>query len=341
MKSYLKNIGCQILCGSQVPKILNKTVFRGHLTILMYHGVVAKPLSVPDWCFIEENVFQRQVQYLKKHFEVLPLYDAVKNLMEGKVRTPTVVLTFDDGFQNNYDIAYPILKNERIPAAIFLTTGFVDTNETAWFCRLNQALTETSLSFLVWHGQTLDLSSPLKRGQALVVIQKWLKTLPQPELMVELEGVTRELGYNISEPISLHSPFRMLNSDAIREMVGSGLIEFGAHTHSHAILSCLTKKNKREEIIQSVSAVSQLTNYPCRLFAYPNGQKQDYDQESIETLKECGIQFSVTTNSGSNQENAHPLELKRYGVGAGITHAYFQVKVHHLIDRIRQTIQWN
>jgi peptidoglycan/xylan/chitin deacetylase (PgdA/CDA1 family) len=134
--------------------------------------------------------------------------------------------------------------------------------------------------------------------------------------------------------MEMGSPYRMLNKDAIEEMVASELIEFGAHTHQHTILSRLSATERFAEIRRSIAAIRELTGRPCEYFAYPNGRKGDYDWDSIEYLKACGIQVAVTTTGGPNNRLTPAMELRRYGVGAGLRMAEFQLMAHHFISKV-------
>jgi peptidoglycan/xylan/chitin deacetylase (PgdA/CDA1 family) len=116
-------------------------------------------------------------------------------------------------------------------------------------------------------------------------------------------------------------------------MVASGLIEFGAHSHSHRRLSRLSSEECREEIETSVSEVRKLTARSCEFFAYPLGGRQDYNQESVDVLRKLGIRAAVTTLAGPNDEHVPPLELRRYGAGANENMSLFKLKVHHLMPR--------
>jgi peptidoglycan/xylan/chitin deacetylase (PgdA/CDA1 family) len=131
----------------------------------------------------------------------------------------------------------------------------------------------------------------------------------------------------------------MLTRNAIAEMVASGLIEFGAHTHQHAILSRLSEEERLNEIRQSVDAVYQLTGRPCRCFSYPNGRTEDYDLETIDHLKACGIQMAVTTTSGPNNGATPVMELRRYGIGADLPMAEFHLTVGHFYYRSLQLLR--
>ena len=293
-----------------------QTPHASQLMILMYHAIIPSPLQVADWCFVDATSFRSQVEYLISHYTVLSLSEAVVRLTSGRMNGPTAVLTFDDGFQNNYDVAFPILQELGIPATIFLTTGLVDTDDTLWFCRLNRALAETGEGAVAWNGYRFDLSGPGPKARAASMMKTTLKTFPHPQLLCELRSLVQRLGDDPDRPVEIGSPFRMLSRQAIASMFASGLIEFGAHSHSHAILRLLAPQARYNEIVRSVTAVSTLTGRACALFAYPNGQAQDYATEDITILQSCGVRICVTAMEGANESRTPMMELRRYGIGA-------------------------
>src|SRR5688572_1063404 len=138
-----------------LPLVTRLAARSGRLAILMYHAVIREPLPVPDWCFLAESHFRRHMELLRAHCTVLPLAEALDRLQAGTLRGPTVAITFDDGFQNVHDVAFPILRRLGLPATTFLCTGLVDTDQTLWFCRLHQAMMATRSASLHWHGQEL------------------------------------------------------------------------------------------------------------------------------------------------------------------------------------------
>ena len=302
--------------------------------IVMYHGVVRSPLTVADWCFLAEPVFRSQLKYLKDHFELIPLSAAVVRMQERSILRPTIAITFDDGFQNNYEVAFPVLCEEGLPATIFLTTGLIDTNDTVWFCRLNRALANTRLALLDWDGCRFDVSGIEAKAKASSAIQNRLKAYPQPRLSTELREIILELGDDPEAPIEVDSPYRMLSGQAIAAMTATGLIEVGAHTCSHAILSLLSPQERKAEIEQSLDAVRRLTGRPCNLFAYPNGRREDYDQDSIRILKTLGVHTCVTAIEGLNDTMTSSMELKRYGIGGDLALNDFELLIQPLLHKV-------
>ena len=285
------------------------------LDVFAYHAVIREPLPFNDWCFLDETLFRADVGWLKAHYDVIPLVEGARRLQAGFSR-PTAAITFDDGFQNVCDVAVPILRDAGLPGTIFLCTDFVDTAQTLWFCRLHDALTRAAVPSFNWGGRKFDLADASSRAQASAELQWQLKQHAHSDLLVELSALVAALSTGPEPPIGPESPYRILRRTAIDEMGASGLIDFGAHTCRHAILSTLSQREKRDEIIKSVADVATLTGRPCRLFAYPNGRREDYDLECVDLLAEQQVECAVTAISGRNVSSTPVLELKRWSIGA-------------------------
>jgi peptidoglycan/xylan/chitin deacetylase (PgdA/CDA1 family) len=337
-RGKIKTIGAAAINALGLPQLFHRTIFRDQLTIVTYHGVVRRPLDLRNWCFVNEVSFRAQIRYLKRHFRIVPFSKAVELLRDGPIDCPTAAVTFDDGFQNNYDVAFPMLRELGVPAIIFLTTGLLNSDDTLWFCRLNQAMARTNLVLFQWDGQNFDLARTDGKIRALRGIEEVLIKLPHPELLRELQSILRALGSERDLPVEPESPFRMLSYSAIDQMRASGLIEFGAHTHSHAILSRLSSDARRQEIGRSVEAVTALTGSPCEFFAYPNGQTEDYDEEAMSMLQSSGVKVAVTAQTGPNKVGDDLLKLRRYGFGVDDTLLHFHVTAHHTKFHIKRIL---
>lgn len=331
MNSRIKELAFAAASGLRLPRLRQRIAMRDRLTILMYHAVIRSPLAVNDWCFLPEASFRAQMRYVREHFDVLPLGEATKRLREGSIRRPTASITFDDGFHNNYDAAFPILQETGLPATIFLTTDLIDTDETIWFCRLHEAVMGTRRGSLTWDGTVYDLSNPRSKSDASAYLQESMKNLTSETFERSFGRLLQVLDYDARRSIERESPFRILSNAAIKKMAASGLIDFGAHTRTHRILSGLSENECSRDILGSLVAVSRITERPCLLFAYPNGQSSDYTRHAVRTLGANGVIAAVTTRPGPNDSRTPPLELRRYGIGSETTPARFQVLAHHFL----------
>lgn len=315
-------------------RLLQRTFAGNGATILMYHAVTRAPLPVRDWCFVQEPAFREQMSYLHRHCRVVPLREVPAAIRADSAR-PIVALTFDDGFRNNYEVAFPILQELRLPATIFLATDFIGSDDTVWFCRINDALSRTALRGIEWEGETYDLSTARARGVAHKRLQVWLKQLRHRELLEAARRLITALGDDPGKPIPNESVYRMLAPGEIAAMADSGLVEFGAHSCSHAILSGLSPVERRAEIVGSLTKVETLTGAPCTLFAFPNGRASDFGACDVSELQQRRVSVAVTTVAGPNDPSVPALEMRRYGVGADIPLAHFKLLTHHVLWRLQ------
>ena len=315
------------------PQMLQRLLVGDAPAILTYHAVTADPLAVPDWCFLDAQRFREQLRYLKQHCNVIRLRE-IPAAAQAPDHRPTVALTFDDGFRNNCTVAFPILRELELPATIFLVTDFVSSEDAPWFCHIHDAVAATTLRELVWEGETYDLSSARTRAIANARLQERVKSSPHRELLARVVELVTELGGRPLRPVEPDSPYRMLDVHEIRQMAGTGLIEFGAHTCSHAILSGLAPDERIREIAGSLTAVERFTQSRCDMFAYPNGRACDYGASDVMALRERQVAVAVTTVEGPNDRSVAPLELRRYGVSAYMSFAQFKLRAHHLVWKL-------
>ncbi|HXY02361.1 MAG TPA: polysaccharide deacetylase family protein [Terriglobales bacterium] len=325
-----KTVGVGLICGSGLPRLLHSWVYPSQVGILMYHAVIREPLPVPDWCFLAEDAFRQQIAYVKEHFRVVSLSEAVERLAAGSVEEPTMAITFDDGYENNFSVALPILNEYQCPATIFLATAYTGTPRTTWWCRLNRALALTKASHLEWEGMHFGLEDRQQKAGASASLQSVLKSRHPYSIDGLVDDICGQLGVDPSQPVAENSPYQMLGAERIGEMVNTEMIEFGAHTHTHTILSLLSPEDQRNEILGSVDAVRQLTGRACKLFAYPNGGTGDYNQNSIKLLKSAGVTVAVSGIGGPNTGETSTMEMRRYTVGADLDFMSFRMRAHHL-----------
>lgn len=329
-----KDLGANFVSASTLHRRLHQRLHRREVTILMYHGVLREALPISDPCFITADSFRKQVEYLREHFNIVSLSSALELLKRDAVEKPTVVLTFDDGYQNNFDVAFPVLKQFAAPAIIFLTTGLVNSSGSVWFCSVVRALSSTRKQSVQWEGEQLELADPVQRAAASLKLQASIKQHPPAEVGSIVQRLCEQLDVDTQAEFEPGSPFRMLTGDAITRMVESGLVEFGGHTVTHTILSLLSAEEQRREILDSLKAVESLTGQPCKYFAYPNGRPQDYNASTIEFLREGGVSAAVSTITGPNDSRTSVMDLKRYGVGPHLGMPRFQLLAHHFMNHV-------
>ncbi|MFQ5802590.1 MAG: polysaccharide deacetylase family protein [Candidatus Methylomirabilales bacterium] len=305
---------------------------KGKVVVLMYHGVVKTPLNPFCWTHTAENAFRNQLVFLKRHYRVVRLSEVLSRVRAGlPVPENSAVITFDDGFKNNFSVAYPILRQMKMPATIFLVTGCISRKEPCWPERLYLWIrcTEEGVVDLADCGVgRYPLYSRRTKEKSYARILSVLKSLAADEKDRVLRKLEERLGV-CSDAVG--TEFEVLSWEEVRAMDEEGLIEFGGHTVSHNILSRMEKRQVEAEIISSCRTIQAHLGRKCGLFAYPNGLNGDFDEECKRILERNGLVCGVTSISGLYEPGKDVYEIPRIGVGADMSLWRFQCLVSGLL----------
>lgn len=274
--------------------------------ILDYHEVERGPIEREG--VVSADRFRRHIHFLKQRFDIVSLAEAVDRLAAGPpLDRDSVVITLDDGYIGNYEHAFGALRDEGVPATVFVATAFVD-GEPLWTDLGRRAIKRARAMALP---DSLDaelevLARGWKRGADPIEALKTVAPPARDELIRRLIAATGRPD-NIARAMSWRQ---------ISEMAAAG-IEIGCHTVNHPILPTLSATEQLDEIDQSRSRIAEMTGIEPTVFAYPNG---DYDENSIDALRGLGFAAACTTRCGSNTPGCDPYQLSRIGIGADSNH---------------------
>ena len=296
----------------------------------MYHRVVSekevKQSFIQPGMYVLKNVFERQVVFLKEHFEILSFSELLylwskKGLDQNK---RYCIITFDDGWIDNYLYAYPILKKYSIPAMIFLPTEYIGTNEWFWFDKLGYLLSICQTS--TYREKVLELLPVATRNgkEWIDSVIEGIKIRNDKEIEQTIENIS--VRFNIKIP----EDRRTLNWDEVKEMSNDG-ISFGSHSKTHRQLTRLSNDEIVEEIIGSLNILKEKKINHIPVFCYPNG---DYNYEILRQVKKAGYSAAVSTRFG--YEDSIPEEifsLKRIGIHNDIS-STIPLFIYRIIYRI-------
>ncbi|MBI3756936.1 MAG: polysaccharide deacetylase family protein [Deltaproteobacteria bacterium] len=300
--------GCVDTAGKMTFPFVQKR--KSHnLQILTYHRVNAE--GDPFFPALAPAVFERHMEYLASHFHVLPLVEAVTRLQTDDVPDNAVVVTFDDGYQDNYQYAFPILQQMAIPATIFLSTAVIGAKTVLWHDRVFSAFRETNASVLKgYESNTVvyPLRTLAEKLAAQRAVLQFLRLLDDFEREQWIQVLTSALAVNDKK----EEPGLMLSWEEVQTMSRAG-IDFGSHTISHPILAKLPAKKVLEEIRESRTEIEQRLGKRVQTFAYPNGGRGDFDEFTKQVVREAGYLCAVTTVFGTNAAGSDPFELRRGG----------------------------
>lgn len=294
----------------------------GTVTILTYHRVIPaeelKRQHVQAGMYVLDSVFERHVQFLQKHFQVLSFHDLLQLWKERRWEDAKryCVITFDDGWLDNYRYAYPVLRKYKVPATIFLPTDFVGTHEWFW---------PEQIAFLVGHLLKKDIP-PSVAAKARETLRQNLKchrlievkftavSVHQRDHIVDtiiedckdltLDGIS-DLAGQLSSILGVHIPDERLvmDWDEIAQM-SRDEISFGSHSCSHRILTKLIPSEVKMELVDSFRMLTEKRVNQVPVFCYPNGNTNVEIQRMV---KECGYSAGVGVERGT--ESSHPKNL--------------------------------
>lgn len=278
------------------------------LRILAYHGVCEDQLAHEPWMpgyFVTASVFEHQLRFLRQEANVLSLAEAARALAAGQLPERAVALTFDDGYANNLELALPILARHGVPATVFLSSHYIESGELYPFLKIHL------------------LGLPGAAGY---------KNEPIDTVLGRVDQAWRSNGRGLTD--AQNRTLRPLTVDEVHAAQRSGLLDFGAHTHSHCILRNESPVRREREIRLSLERVAQWTGQPATLFSYPNGEAGDFNAADQRVLREGGVEAAVTGIGGVNRPGAHPLSLLRFPVGLYHDDAGFRAEVCGLRTQI-------
>lgn len=278
-----------------------------NLQILIYHRVNdEKDQFFPG---IPIQVFARQMEYLASQWNVLPLDEAIERIKRKDVPDNAIVITFDDGYRDNFEHAFPILKRLSLPATIFLATGVIGLGRMLWHDRVFSAFRETHVPVLTGipgGNDRYDLQTLAGKLAAQSKVLRFIWSLGEDERTRWIDRLVAEL--HVSD--HRDAPPVMLTWDEIRMMHGQG-VGFGGHTVTHPILSKLPSHRAVEELQQSKAAIERELQAPVKTFAYPIGRREDYNEDTKRYVRDAGYACALTTVPGTNTDQADLFELRR------------------------------
>ncbi|NBX16217.1 MAG: hypothetical protein EBR09_02510 [Proteobacteria bacterium] len=284
------------------------------LVVLAYHGLVLDTRSVlDDFCFVTPRKIDADLSFaVKSGWRLIGLREGLAALENGSLRSASVAVTFDDGFSSVVDLAGNILRKHLCPATIFIPSAHIRTGEKLWFTRVISALKRTSLSEFIFLGRTFELNDFGARCQASRRIQNLLRCLhPQAisGLVNRLEAVLKTGNHASCDE------FRLMSEEECQSALLSDDFDFGGHSSTHAIHTQLDRQQLLHEISDSLSFSDNFAKSGVRLYAYPNGRKEDFSSRCEKILAGQSVYGALTTVAGWNFSLKNRYALRRFCIG--------------------------
>ncbi len=285
------------------------------LLVLAYHRIGDRATAKYDSALYEATAeaFSEQVQLLQRLYHVVSLAEATDLILHpSRLRHRHVLLSFDDGYRDNHDLALPVLKAHGASAVFFLPTSFIGTNRIPWWDQLADLVLRSTREVIHLHyPERLTFYLPGNQRRVIRSLIGVYKSEAMTDPARFWADVANATGVEHCETVEER---QFMNWDEARHMVKSGM-DIGSHTHSHELLAKQTREQQMWECLESKRIIHQELGLQVDSMAYPVGVASCFNQVSVECLQQTGYRTAFSYVGGANlPEKIRPYSVQRLAV---------------------------
>lgn len=302
--------------------------------ILLYHRVANLP-SDPLLLSVSPEHFAQHLEVIRKVGLPVSLQNLQRSLSKRNVPERGVVITFDDGAADNLHNAKPLLEKYDAPATVFVASGYLDQTREFWWDELERLLLQPGqlppnlllningtrftwelgsaanypmTAFEQHRGWTvLEQEDPTDRHRLYRSLSDLLRPLPSSRRVRALDELHLWSGSQ-QKPRATHVA---LSPAELRKLGSGELIEIGAHTVTHPVLSALPREEQQREILNGRGELAEILGQPILSFAYPYGTRADYSADSVSIVRNAGFACACSNFTGTVQPGTDQFQLPR------------------------------
>jgi len=322
LRYHIKLALAASLYFSGMLRLMLRWRLRGRGLVLLYHRVLPESdrskSGSSGAIIVTPETFDRHLRFLQRHFSVLgPDEFNAWRMGHRQTPRPPCLITFDDGWKDNYTHAYPLLKSHRLPAVIFLPTDYIGTGNLFWqeelthlLLRLGQRPERRGDAIVDQYGLDPLFSGA---GESLAERAGTLARSYKNRDWDEVQRMIRDLRSTLQEVEGTTRVDAYLNWNEVDEL-RANRISFGSHAVSHRILTQLSPTEVAQELAASKTILENRLGTTVDLLAYPNG---NHDHETCRQASLAGYQLAFTTVSGRVTRQDDPMRLRRINIHNG------------------------
>jgi peptidoglycan/xylan/chitin deacetylase (PgdA/CDA1 family) len=283
------------------------------LLTFFFHRVLDKPDPMMPG-EIDARQFDQILTWIGEQFRVLAPRDACEQWLEGALPSRAAIISFDDGYRDNHDVAMPILRHHRMQAAFFIATGYLG-NGVQFNDRLTEAFRRLDNdSFDAgWLGLgVLPTGSLSTRLHTLEQVREAAKYLDPAARWQAVERIESICGLRPGDPRSAQRERVMMTPEEVAALFANGM-EIGGHTVTHPILQSIDDAAAFDEIRSGRDALAALVGHAPSLFAYPNGKLgADFDLRHAQMARRAGFEYAFSTERGVATKQTDAMLMPRF-----------------------------
>jgi peptidoglycan/xylan/chitin deacetylase (PgdA/CDA1 family) len=258
----------------------------------------------PFKSIVSVRAFKTQLERVERSYPIVPLGEAIRGI-EPKIKRDKVALTFDDGYEDNYNVVFPILEEKGLKATFFVSTDFIGSGRPQWDWEILTNLRETNRDKVRVGKVTIAKTSDESSTAFAFRVIEHLKS----SNLSSLQQVLEDLREKPPKGLSVEST-RCMDWEEVRTLRKAGM-EIGAHGVTHRSMARIDPAESFNEIVKSKEVVESKTGNPCEHFAFPFGKRLDYNQQLIDWVRNAGFKSCLLNVHGYNRESDSNFSLRR------------------------------
>jgi peptidoglycan/xylan/chitin deacetylase (PgdA/CDA1 family) len=279
------------------------------------------------------------VKYLRRSgLDLVSLDEMHRRITEGDFSRRFVCLTFDDGYRDMLQWAYPILKEASVPFAVYVPTSFPDRLGELWWLVLEAVIARNDRIGLVIDGRDrkFDCTTVAEKRALYEEVYWWLRARPTE---AELRSTVRNLAAFYHVDIAGLCDELCMSWAEIAELSSDPLVTIGAHTVNHSFLAKLSKEAVRSEMELSASVIEAALSVRPQHLSYPYGDRGSAGTREFEIAAGLGFKTAVTTRPGVlfPQHKQHLTALPRLSLNGD----YQRIRYLCVLLSGSATAMWN
>ena len=305
-----------VATGLNVTRILDVLgrFNRPTLLVLNYHRLFESPLQTrfDEGVFSHSlDTFTRQMAWLQSHVDILSEADLLQIISGGRrITRQSVMITFDDGYRDNYDLAWPVMRERGIPATFFIPFNQIEGTSPPWWDQIAFMVKESRRETVTIDDEELRFSGDSgSRKLAIEQLLKRMKRTPIDQVEGFLGRISQALEVSLPERETLAAQF--MTWDQIREVSRNG-IAIGSHSMNHHVLTQLPADQQRWELSESKGRLEDKLGRAVNSLAYPVGGRHSFNEQIKSLAQECGYKFALSYTRGFYKNTiTDPFEVHR------------------------------
>jgi peptidoglycan/xylan/chitin deacetylase (PgdA/CDA1 family) len=309
---------------------------RPGLIVLTYHRIAEADgdLFYDPVISATPESFRAQVEWLRSRLRILSLPELIARIESGSPwREPAALVTFDDGYRDNFEVAVPILRDRDVPATFFLPTAFLEAPRLPWWDQVAYVIKQTQVRRLMLerdpNGGSPPLSIDLETMPRSAAIMTIIRTFLDGTIADEpwfLDRLAARAEVTVNDDALARALFT--SWDQVRPITGAApSLTIGSHGHTHHMLAGLDADAQRRELTESKRILESRLGRAVEVLAYPYGWPGTYTDQTKALAALAGYRLAFASREGVNRPpSLDPFDIRRLGVGSGDSPALLRAR---------------